>query len=85
MAYEYFNSPEMPDAISEKLKTHSTSNMNLRSQNLNLAYDIPHLVNTLRKPSIACSMIWNKLPNKTRQLKNSAFKIELKKFFTDKY
>ena len=84
LAYDYHNAKVFPEAIHEKF-SRQPSNHGLRSNNLNLTYSLPNLTNTYKKPSIASTIIWNKIPNKIRELPKSGFKNKLKQFFIEKY
>ena len=85
LAYDYYNNPGFPEILSEKF-TSQSSNMCSRSHNLNLNYAVPSMKNTYRKPSIASSIMWNKLPIQIRESNTkNIFKKKLKKYFIENY
>ena len=77
----------MPVEISEKFaqilpsKTYKT-----RSDGLSLAYKLPNKNVTFKKPTIAGSMYWNRLPINIRSIGNKpTFKEKLKEFIIENY
>ena len=84
LAYEYFHNDQYPDAIREKFTEPQQKNYNLRNSDT-LTYKVPNLTNSYKKPSIAASIMWNKIPNEIKKLSKGKFKYELKKLFTDQY
>ena len=89
LVHDYFYNNIFPDALREKFECmliDRTQNQNTRSHNLNITYNVPNLEKTLKKPTIAGSILWNKLPNDIKQIKGKvAFKKKLKVYFLDSY
>ena len=85
LAYDCFNSQGFPEIIRKKFNPTPVNSVNLRSQNQNLVYTVPSLNNTYKKPSIASSIMWNRIPNEIRNLPRTSFKNKLKQFFINKY
>ena len=85
--FDIFHSPDYPEQIKTKFITQPGDfNYNLKSHSYNLSYNVPRLNTCYKKPSIAGTIIWNKLPNSIKLCnKKSVFKNNLKKFFIDKY
>ena len=80
LVHDHFYNKLFPNAIQENFLS-SLAEHDTRSNNLNLNYKKPRLVNTYRKPSIAGSMFWKSLPNSIKILKNpSNFKDKLKEY-----
>ena len=84
LAYEYFHNDEYPDAIRNKFTIHEQDAYNLRNTD-HLTYKVPNLINSYRKPTIAASIMWNKIPCEIKKLNKFKFKNALKKYFIDKY
>ena len=82
LAFEYFND-ELPEKIED---LYISKTQNSRNRVPNLTYDVPRLKKTYKKPSIASSIMWNKLPYKIKEIKNkSTFKENLKNYFINQY
>ena len=86
-AHDYFNDAIIPIIFRNKLDVFRTDSYhNTRNFEMNLNYNVPNLLNTYRKPTIACSMMWNRLPNELKHIKaKPTFKLKLKQFFLSKY
>ena len=86
-AHDYFNNAKIPEIFRNKLDAFRTDSSHYtRNFEMNLNYDVPNLLNTYRKPTVACSMIWNRLPNELKLIKaKPTFKLKLKQFFINKY
>ena len=87
LAHDYFHSGVIPDVFREKLDVFRTgSSHQTRNLGFNLNYNVPNLLNTYRKPTIACSMLWNRLSTELKQIKTKTnFKTKLKEFLMSKY
>ena len=84
LAYEFFNSEHYPEAIKEKFTPQQHEQYNLRNT-LNLTYNVPQLIKSYKKPTIAATLMWNKIPKEIKVLSKKKFKVALKKFFIDTY
>ena len=63
LAHDYFYSKNFPRSLTEKFDNiRSKSLHETRGRDRILNYQVPNLHNTYRKPTTACSMLWNSLP-----------------------
>ena len=87
LAHDYFYSNNFPSSLTEKFDNiRSKSLHETRGRDRILNYQVPNLHNTYRKPTTACSMLWNSLPLEIKNTSSkSSFKLKLKCFFIDKY
>ena len=85
LVYDYFKCDDFPDAIRDIFIQPPQVNYELRNDKC-LTYKVPNQNNAYRKPSIAGTIMWNKLPEKIRNSQSkTSFKKALKKHFIDKY
>ena len=87
LVHDYFYNINFPEALKEKFETSLINNpITTRNHKKNLVYKIPNLISTYKKPSIAGSIYWNKLPNKLKEIETkNKFKNDLKRYFLDTY
>ena len=61
LAYEFFYSEHYPEAIKEHFTPQQHEQYNLRNT-LSLTYNVPQLIKCYKKPTIAATLMWNKIP-----------------------
>ena len=86
LAFNFFHNDLCPDAIKTRFTLQNSQKYDLKNKNDEpLTYSVPKLDKTYRKPIIAASLMWNKIPADIKSLSKNKFKNELKKFLMKKY
>ena len=87
LVHDYFNKAQFPELLTEQFDKFRTKQVHeTRSMNMNLNYNVPNLINSYRKPTIAGAMFWNSLPNELKCTESKySFKIKLKNYLLTKY
>ena len=87
LVHDYFYNTALPITIHEKFdKTILTKQYKTRSDGLNIAYKSPQNVNSYKKPTIAGSIYWNRLPIDLRKIESKGlFKVKLKELLINNY
>ena len=77
----YYNHP-LPDKITENLVKKSTvSSTRTKNNEFDLYYVVPTKEATFRKPTLACTIFWNKLPTDLKRISSKeSFKNKLKHY-----
>ena len=84
--HNYFNNNTFPAAMIEKFETLIGEPRDSRNLGKNLIYKVPNLTSTYRKPSIAGSIYWNKLPMDLKKIRSiKKFKDKLKRHLINSY
>ena len=86
LAFNFFHNDLCPDAIKTRFTLQNSQKYDLKNKNDEpLTYSVPKLDKTYRKPIIAASLMWNKIPADIKSLSKNKFKNELKKFLMKNY
>ena len=87
LVHDYFYNPSLPIAIRNKFDEIIIIKQNkTRSEGLNIAYKLPKNKLSCKKPTIAGSSYWNRIPIEIRKIESkSIFKVKLKEMMINKY
>ena len=88
LCFEYYHNDNFPEKIGELFTPRSEISQRVTRQHhldLHLSNNI-RLSNTCKKPSVAGSAFWNKLPDSIKNISSkNKFKITLKNYLIDQY
>ncbi len=86
LAHTFQYSLNLPDKIAEKfVKKKDIVELSTRNNEYELYYNVPKKDTTFRKPTLASSILWNKLPDEIKAIKSKPlFKDKLKQFLLNR-
>ncbi len=82
LAHSFYYTDTVPDKIAEKLVKKSTiTSVQTKNNEYELYYTVPRKETTYRKPTLACTLLWNQLPNELKCIKSkTSFKNKYKQY-----